>query len=158
MFLGCSNLIILDLSNFELPEEEDLSDLLDGCDSLIYFESPKKTYRATQLPVVMYDASGNEYSELPVVSQSIILTKEKSGYLADISMCTVTLSPDSYVYTGYACLPVVKVESGNQALDQVLDRMLPYNIVYVNYVDAGTASVKVTGTGLCQAKKQFHLQ
>jgi surface protein len=136
MFYGCNCLVILDIGSFDLSMVEYDGEMIDGCDSLRYFVSPKKTVRTTQLPVTMYDASGNEYSELPVISKSIILTKEKSGYMADISKCTITLSPDRYVYTGQACRPVVTVDSGNQALNQVLDRMLPYNIVYVNNVDA----------------------
>ena len=110
----------LDISNFELPEKEDLIKWLDECDSLRYFESPKKTYRAIGLPTVMYDASGREYSELPVVSNSIILAKEKGGYIADIQKCTITLSQDSYVYTGYACLPAVTVTSGNPVQSETI--------------------------------------
>jgi surface protein len=73
MFAGCNYLVILDISSFDLSMAEYDGGMMDGCDSLLYFESPKKTYRATQLPVSMYDASGNEYSELPVTSKSIIV-------------------------------------------------------------------------------------
>ena len=157
MFRDCTDLVILDISSFDtsMTWEDDSGnndrcyEMLYGCTSLRYLKSPKKNRSRIDLPAVMYDSSGNEYSEMPDTSQSVILTKEKNGYIADISKCTITLSPKSFAYNGAPCYPKVTVKSGDRALDHVLD----YSISYINNAYAGTAQVAVTGIGLCTGEK-----
>ena len=61
----------------------------------------------------------------------------------DISTCTVTLSPPSYTYNGSAKKPTVTVKNGSTALKSGTD----YTVVYKNNINAGTATITVTGKG-----------
>ena len=61
----------------------------------------------------------------------------------DISTCTVTLSPTSYTYNGSAKKPTVTVKNGSTALKSGTD----YTVVYKNNINAGTATITVTGKG-----------
>lgn len=61
----------------------------------------------------------------------------------DIGGCTVTFSKDSYVYDGKEKEPEVTVRDGAA----VLERDTDYTVSYEKNVDAGTASVLITGSG-----------
>ena len=61
----------------------------------------------------------------------------------DISKCTVTLSKTSFTYTGSACKPKVTVTDGSKTLTLNTD----YAVRYINNVEVGTASVKISGKG-----------
>ncbi len=61
----------------------------------------------------------------------------------DIGGCTFKLSKDSYVYDGKEKKPEVTVRDGAMLLERNVD----YTVSYENNVNAGTASVTVTGSG-----------
>lgn len=61
----------------------------------------------------------------------------------DISKCTVTISPTTYIYDGTAKTPSVTVKNGNTTLTNGTD----YTVAYSNNVNAGTATVTITGKG-----------
>lgn len=63
--------------------------------------------------------------------------------LGSIEEATVTLSKDSYVYSGDICMPTVKVVFGGKTLTTGTD----YTVDYSNNINAGKASVKITGAG-----------
>lgn len=60
-----------------------------------------------------------------------------------ISNCTITLSATSYTYTGSARKPSVTVKNGTKTLVKGTD----YTVAYKNNINAGTATVTVTGKG-----------
>ena len=81
MFYGCSRLSALDLSDFDMSKVTDYNGFLEGLDLLSsnvirILKTPKKNDKSVKLPFVMCDEFGNEYSELPNLSQSITLTKK----------------------------------------------------------------------------------
>lgn len=61
----------------------------------------------------------------------------------DISNCTVTLDPTSYTYDGTAKKPKVTVKNG----DTTLKLDTSYTVAYSNNINAGTATVTITGKG-----------
>lgn len=61
----------------------------------------------------------------------------------DITDATITLDIDQYVYDGNAKEPVVSVEKSGTTLIRDSD----YKVSYINNVNAGTATVTVTGIG-----------
>jgi surface protein len=77
MFQSCDSLTELDLSSFDTSNVEYLRYFINGCPSLEVLKTPKKNGQTTPLPDVMYDAYGKEYTDLPVRSGSITLTREK---------------------------------------------------------------------------------
>ena len=60
-----------------------------------------------------------------------------------ISGCTITLSPLSYVYDGLQKSPTVTVQNGSITLVKDTD----YTVSYTNNVNAGTGKVIITGKG-----------
>ena len=139
MFVDCSSLTNLDLSGFDISNEMSVSEMFRGCSSLEILKTPKKNSISIELPVTMYDESGNAYKALPVLSKSIILTRE----ITDIFDCTVSLSSTNYTYDGRAKEPTVTVKDGGVVLTFGTD----YTVSYTNNTSAGTATVKVIGTG-----------
>ena len=71
--------------------------------------------------------------------------------LMDISGCTITLSATSYTYNGSAKKPVVTVKDGAATLTLNTD----YTVNYENNKDAGSAAVKVVGTGNYKGEKSI---
>ena len=121
-----------------------------GCSNLIVLKTLKKNSCERPLRMTMYDKSGKEYTTLPLTtSGSIILTRERPDGKTDLSECTVTLRPTSYTYNGIAKKPVVTVKDG----DTVLTSGTDYTVRYENNKNAGTATVRVTGTGNCKGEK-----
>ena len=74
MFNYSTGLKELDLSSFDTSSVTWFSQMLAGCNSLETLYTPGNNSCEIELPIVMYDGSGNEYSALPVLSESIILT------------------------------------------------------------------------------------
>ena len=76
MFKDCSSLEYLDISGLDTTRNylKYFSDVFTGCTSLKTLETPYHNNRQIDLPVAMYDASGNAYTELPVRYESITLT------------------------------------------------------------------------------------
>ncbi len=75
---------------------------------------------------------------------------------ASISGCDISLSSESYTYTGSACKPSVTVKLGSKTLSSGTD----YTVSYTNNTNAGTAKVTVTGKGNYSgsASKTFTIQ
>ena len=61
-----------------------------------------------------------------------------------MSALTITLSPTSYDYDGTAKTPTVTVKDGSTTLVEGTD----YEIEYLNNINAGTATVKITSKGV----------
>ena len=178
MFYDCSSLTELDLSSFDMSNVTDFGvflvnvggivwDLssdspsginvnveykeafLDGCSSLLRFRTPKMNNTTFNLPVLMYDEAGNEYTELGILSESILLIGNNTVSTDNISDCTLQLSANSYIYDGKEKRPTVTVISGGTSLTQDTD----YIVDYADNTNAGTATVKVTGTGSYKGEK-----
>ena len=145
MFWGCSSLVELDLSSFDTTNVTDYIEMFYDCASLVVLKTPKKnSIKDIDLPVTMYDRDGTEYHELPVLSESIMLTNDMLPKI-DITKCTITLSQTSYTYDGEAKKPSVTVKDGNTTLTAGTD----YTVSYKKNTNAGTATVTVTGMGNC---------
>lgn len=63
--------------------------------------------------------------------------------LDPIGDCTVTLSSETYTYNGYECKPSVTVKDGRYTLKKDQD----YTVTYSNNINAGVATVIVSGKG-----------
>ena len=61
-----------------------------------------------------------------------------------ISDCTMTISPTSFDYTGYAIQPTVTIKNGSTALVNGTD----YTLSYSNNTKVGTATVTAAGKGI----------
>ncbi len=68
---------------------------------------------------------------------------EQETVLIPVSLCEVSLSDTSFVYDGTAKKPDVSVLANDILLEEGRD----YNVNYSGNVSAGTASVKITGSG-----------
>ena len=66
----------------------------------------------------------------------------------DISECTIKLNKTTFNYTGKGVKPKVTVTDGDTVLQPTVD----YNVKYVNNIEAGTATVVISGTGKYQGK------
>ena len=146
MFTNCSSLIVLDLSCFDITnveEAEDLGEMLLNCSALNIIKTPKKSVMSIELPAIMFDAAGNEYREIPALSESTVLTRNKPLSNIDISDSVITLSAEIYIYDGKVKEPSVTVKKGDNNLTYGTD----YIVNYENNKNAGTASVKVEGIG-----------
>jgi len=74
----------------------------------------------------------------------------------DISNAAITLEADSYLYTGKEITPKVSVKRSGVTLVQDEE----YTVTYIQNLNAGTAKVVVTGTGLYggQVEKTFTIK
>ena len=147
MFYGCSSLTNLDLSSFDTSKVTSFNEMFSGCTNLEVLCTPKKhTTSGVTLPLTMYDTAGKKYTELPVLSKSIVLGKTQKiahEYAAKpISECTVTLKPTSYTYDGKTKKPAVTVKDGTKTLTSGTD----YTAAYSKNKNAGTAVVTITAT------------
>ena len=147
MFSGCSSLKNLDLGSFDTSSVVSSAYMFDACTSLEILRTPKKhTAGGVALPFTMYDNPGKAYTELPVLSKSIVLGKTQKiahEYAAKpISECTVTLKPTSYTYDGTSKKPAVTVKDGTRTLTSGTD----YTVAYSNNKNVGTAVVTITAT------------
>ena len=147
MFYGCSSLTTLDLSSFDTSQVTDFNKMFYGCTNFEVLRTPKKqTKSGVTLPLTMYDNPGKAYTELPVLSKSIVLGKTQKiahEYVAKpISECTVTLKPTSYTYDGKTKKPAVTVKDGTKTLTSGTD----YTAAYSKNKNAGTAVVTITAT------------
>ena len=71
------------------------------------------------------------------------LAVDVPGPATDINACTVSLSATSYTYNGKAKRPSVTVKDGSTTLISGTD----YTVEYSDNINAGTATVIITGTG-----------
>ena len=119
-------------------------------------------------PVCLLGLVGNANDWKAVAAKTITVSLQKgensiclynnSGYTpdidriavekTDISSAMVTLSTDTYTYTGAECKPEVTVVFAGETLVQDKD----YTIAYHNNINAGTAQVTISGTGNCYGR------
>ena len=116
-FSGCSS-----LTSITIPDSvtKIVSDAFRGCNDLTIFGkdgSYAKTYA---------EENGIPFSEL-----------------RDIANCEITLSVDSYIYDGSEKEPIITVKDGSTRLVNGKD----YSVTYSNNINAGTATVTITGIG-----------
>ena len=152
MFYDCNSLTNLNLSGFDTSnlDENYNYNVFYSCDSLSVLNTPKKNSFIIDLPTIMYDETGNEYTSLPVLSESITLTKDRPGSsIGNISDCTVNLETQSYTYDGKEKKPTVTVNYRTDALLPGTD----YSVTYSNNINAGIATVKVEGIGNYQGEQ-----
>ena len=117
----------------------------------------------TSTPVLLYEASWkSSNSAVAAVDKYGKVTAKGSGSAVitatlgsfsksvtvnvaykDLSKCTATLNTTSYVYDGKAKTPAVTVKDGSKTLANGTD----YTVSYSSNVNAGTATVTITGKG-----------
>lgn len=117
----------------------------------------------TSTPVLLYEASWkSSNSAVAAVDKYGKVTAKGSGSAVitatlgsfsksvtvnvaykDLSKCTATLNTTSYVYDGKAKTPSVTVKDGQKTLANGTD----YTVSYSSNVNAGTATVTITGKG-----------
>lgn len=103
----------------------------DTHDALTYNFDGGKTYYIGF--VAMWGNPGNHYGVLQIVNNNA----------AAITGAAITVDPGSYVYTGAALTPDISVTDGNKTLKKDVD----YTVTYSNNINAGTATITVTGIG-----------
>ena len=151
MFNYCENLRNLDISGFDTSKVTNTNNMFGKCDKIWTIKTPKKNTCSVKLPIPMYDAAGNEYTTLPILSRSIYIakTQEMAQYFTDtysnndLASAQVTLSTTSYTYDGKEKKPGVTVQYKDLTLESGTD----YTVKYSNNINAGTATVKVEGAG-----------
>ena len=151
MFYYCENLRNLDISGFDTSKVTNTDNMFYKCDKIWTIKTPKKNTCSVKLPIPMYDAAGNEYTTLPILSRSIYIakTQEMAQYFTDnfsnndLASAQVTLSSSSYTYDGKEKKPGVTVKYKDLTLEAGKD----YPVKYSNNINAGTATIKVEGAG-----------
>ena len=79
MFNACSSLTNLNLSSFDTSKVACFGDMFYNCPNIEVLRTPKKqTKSGVMLPITMYDNAGKGYTELPVLSNSIVLGKTQT--------------------------------------------------------------------------------
>lgn len=168
MFAGCSSLESLDLGQFDLSAvktQANANNMFNDCLSLTSINTPKKTNANVNmiLPATFTNYNRDQLVSLPVnASKSITITKYDPNNLPIISLsnCTIEISPTQYTYTGSARKPTVTVKhpwtketlGSNSSvttatMNDGLKSGTDYSASYASNVNAGTASVTVTGKG-----------
>ena len=85
----------------------------------------------------------------PRIKKTFIVRVGDAGSV-DIALADVTLSPNSYTYSGNSCTPAVNVSYYGTPLTQGTD----YTVSYENNIAAGTAVVTVSGKGIFKGSIQ----
>ena len=75
MFGGCSSLQELNLSSFDMSKVTEADNMFKNCNELQILRTPKNSIGWVELPIVMYDSEGTQYSSLPTLSESFVLAK-----------------------------------------------------------------------------------
>lgn len=140
MFCGCTNLRELDLSTMNTSKIVNARDVFSECYELRLIKTPANNSYPISLAGLMCDESGNEYSEMPIISESISLRR-----IIDLSQFELYfVQPDSsYAYAGHPVEPEITVTNGIITLIPDID----YTVSYINNSEIGEASVIVTGLG-----------
>ena len=152
MFNYCLSMKSLNLSSFDMSKVTNCHELLNTLHLISLLRTPKLTKNTIELPHTLYDTSSTAYTELPVLSKSIMLSSTKN--LIDISNCTMTLSTNTYTYNGKARKPSVTIIDSDITLASGTD----FTVSYANNINAGTASVTVTGAGWYTGEKTLTFQ
>lgn len=96
----------------------------------------------------------NETQNYNGAKSSIIEFNTKNNVIAqDISAANIQLIDSKTIYfNGYEQKPKIKVTHNNQELIENKD----YQLIYLNSINAGTATIKVIGIGSYQGTKEFN--
>ena len=97
-------------------------------------------------------SDGQNIKDLASAGSSITLYAIWKSADKQIPQCSVTLGTSSYTYDGSEKKPAVTVRDGTQKLTQGTH----FTLTYQNNINAGTASVTVTGIGQYSLSKTFH--
>ena len=79
MFSDCSGLTTLDLSGFDTSSVRYITNILSNCTNLEELKTPGNNAVVITLPHKMYDRSGTEYNEIPILTKSVELSKTQAG-------------------------------------------------------------------------------
>lgn len=90
----------------------------------------------TTIPCYMWQYQSGSNNTVNGLDQNIL-------YINDMALMNVSLSFTSVTYDGYEKMPTASVYYGNQQLIYGID----YTVSYVNNLNAGTASVIISGIG-----------
>lgn len=90
----------------------------------------------TSIPCYMWQYQSGSNNSVNGLDQNIL-------FINDMALMNVSLSFTSVTYDGYEKFPIASVYYGNQQLVNGVD----YTVSYVNNLNAGTASVIVSGIG-----------
>ena len=145
MFSRCGSLTELDISGFNTKnviayDGSKKTSLFDGCNSLRILKTPKFNDCIADLPSAMCDESGKEYTQLPILSKSVVLGVVEKISIEKASIAGVSLS---YGYSGKAYTPVLTIKVNGVTLTKDKD----YTVKYTNNKNPGTARIVVTGKG-----------
>lgn len=94
------------------------------------------TYTNAGTYTIYYEISANNYNTFKGSTNMII--SEKS-----INSATLTLDDEKYTYSGGAKTPIVKVKDEDKTLTENTD----YTVTYSNNINAGIATITITGKG-----------
>ena len=142
MFTANIKLKNLDLSGCDFTSLENASNMFRGC-KIDVISTPVNVQKTIDLPYTYVAPSGTEYNSLPVgLSESIRLTRKVADPSKNISDATVT-GIENKIYTGTAQIQNPTVKMGDKTLISGTD----YTLSYSNNMNAGTATVTITGKG-----------
>lgn len=133
------------------PQTAQFAGLMPGGDYVLLVSKDLNGAGLLQPSNLLYIAQGRadrrgslSFAYIPRTDESAEAKVYGLDYEAkDIGDCTATLSKSSYVYDGKEKKPEVTVKDGSAILEKDVD----YTISYKKNIDAGTASVIVTGSG-----------
>ena len=86
-----------------------------------------------------------------VWGKQIISSEALITVTGDISVCSISASPISFVYTGEENRPQLTVKKGSAVFVQDRD----YTVTYSNNINAGTGKALVKGKGCCTGSKEI---
>ena len=103
----------------------------------------EETIEAVAEEAVVEETTKNSPIVVKDEEEAVGAAAEEAVGATAISSCTITLGATSYTYDGNAKKPSVTVKNGSKTLVKGTD----YTIAYKNNINAGTATVTVTGKG-----------
>lgn len=161
MFRGCDELTELNISGIDASGVEHAGSIFKDVTKLARIEAPTNLAMVINLPVVYEGSNGALYGTLPRArskSLTLIYARDlKEGESGDpVPAAGITLARTEVTYNGSAQKPAVTVRSGDMDLKEGTD----YTVAYSNNINAGTATVTVTGKGTFTGtnKKTFKIK
>ena len=146
MFYGCSSLVYLDLSSFDSSAVSDMFCMFYGCSSLTQIKlggsfsfNGNGDDRMTSLPRKWWRSSEDGF----VYAFDGVPNNVAAIYTRVEKIESASILVTSQIYTGSALEPEVSVALGGKNLERRVD----YDVAFSGNVDAGTATVTVTGIG-----------
>ena len=103
----------------------------------------EETTEAVAEEAVVEETTKNSPIVVKEEEEAVGAAAEEAVGATAISSCTITLGATSYTYDGNAKKPSVTVKNGSKTLVKGTD----YSLAYKNNINAGTATVTVTGKG-----------